>query len=94
MRRGYTGEAGSGNGLEFIYPQPLLVDRDMDDLCPGGGQAKREARVVRLFEDHGVAGVDQQAHAKIDRLLRTLHDQHLLGFADNTSPAREVVGEG
>jgi hypothetical protein len=36
---------------------------------------------MRLFNNRPVAGIKQNAGAKIDRLLRAVHDHHLLRIA-------------
>jgi hypothetical protein len=65
--------------------------------CDGVTYARRgehgaRARVGRLLDEHGIAGIEQHAHGQIQRLLGAAHDDDLLRVAAHAAGPLQVVG--
>ena len=48
---------------------------------------------MRLLDDDRRAGIDEQPRRQVDRLLRAVRDDDLVGRADDAARAPEVAGE-
>jgi hypothetical protein len=73
--------------------QPRCVAFDPHEPRPGRGEAQRGARVVRLFDHRGVAGIEQHPRREFDALLRAVDDDDLLRVARQAARAVEVLGQ-
>src|SRR5512145_1463321 len=50
--------------------------------------------VAGLFDRDGVTAIDEQARHQVDRLLRSIHDEHLLGVGTDAARASEIRRNG
>ena len=51
-------------------------------------------KVARILEDKGIPRVQQQPRAQVDRLLRTMHHQDLLGITGDASGSAQIALQG
>jgi hypothetical protein len=91
MRGSHEGQPGGGRGPVHAFEvHALRIDQHGQETSAGRRQDRARARVVRLLEQHPVAGIEQHARHEIDPLLRAAYDHHLLRPAHDGARTDEV----
>lgn len=72
---------------------PALVDGDRDGRGTRTGKDLTCHPIARVLDDEAVGGIDKQASAQIEALLRTVDDDDLLEVAAQGSGAPEIALE-
>ena len=76
---------------ETVDRQALVVKRRADDVDAQPLQFGQGAAIGELFEDDGVAMLEQQAVDEVDRLPGARRDQHVVGCAFDRRPLGNLV---
>ena len=71
--------------------EAVAIDRDWDEMSSGGAQDSACAVVVRVFDGHAVAGLDEHAGDEIERLLRAVDDDDFRRIADDARERRRCA---
>ncbi len=80
-------------GEDRLGPQALFVDRDRQALQACGLEGLARAVVGRVLDEYPLAGVEQHAGAKTQRLLRTGQHQYPVGRGACATLQVDVVGD-
>lgn len=80
-------------GEDRLGPQALFVDRDRQALQACGLEGLARAVVGRVLDEYPLAGVEQHAGAKTQRLLRTGQHQYPVGRGPCATLQVDVVGD-
>src|SRR6185503_4187206 len=72
---------------------PLGVDAPDGDLCARRDEHAPRAEVVRLFEEHAIAGIEERPRDQVERLLRARGDDDLFRLADDAARPCEMLGD-
>jgi hypothetical protein len=70
----------SGARRECFDDDPLLVDRNIDEVGSGCLEGSPHRKVAGILHGHDVAGLDEHLAGERRRLLYAARDQHVAGF--------------
>jgi hypothetical protein len=69
----------------------VLIDCGGQEPDSGGLEAIARDEIPRVLEKSGIAGIEQQACAQVDGLLRAAHDENLFGIANEPAGASHIA---
>ena len=76
------------------YVQSLLIDRNWNDAAIVQVQGVACKAIARFFHPNAASTVDQNPNCNLQGLLRTTHNDDLIGFATHTARGPEVGSDG
>src|SRR5215469_2233497 len=74
-----------------IHAQAVPIDGHRRDRSTSQFEGRPRAQVTRIFDPYAVTGIEQRQGQSVEGLLRAVEDDHLFGFAPDTTELRQVA---
>ena len=94
MRGSHKGCSSLGRAFDACgYIHTLAINWDGNQLAFGSLQGDFLKRVTRLFNPNGVSRVEQNASRQVECLLRSGHDQNVIGRTLDAPGSPQIVAD-